>query len=73
MTTIAGQYYFNECDLVDYHRPATTKDDWGGWNGPFLVGRNDPDRGQVELSCELGIAMYESSLVVQEIRRIEKS
>eukprot|EP00959_Pyramimonas_sp_CCMP1952_P111457 2331381-Pyramimonas_sp.AAC.1 len=32
----------NEGDLVDYHRPATTKDDWGGWNGPFPVVKNDP-------------------------------
>eukprot|EP00959_Pyramimonas_sp_CCMP1952_P328212 6871524-Pyramimonas_sp.AAC.1 len=26
---------------------TTTKDDWGGWNGPFPVVRNDPERGQV--------------------------
>eukprot|EP00959_Pyramimonas_sp_CCMP1952_P180712 3778563-Pyramimonas_sp.AAC.1 len=39
-TTIVG-------DLVDYHRPTTTKGDWGGWNGPFPAVRNDPDRGQV--------------------------
>eukprot|EP00959_Pyramimonas_sp_CCMP1952_P139006 2909938-Pyramimonas_sp.AAC.1 len=34
-TTITGQHYYDEGDLVDYQRPATTKDDWGGWNGPF--------------------------------------
>eukprot|EP00959_Pyramimonas_sp_CCMP1952_P310586 6499892-Pyramimonas_sp.AAC.1 len=34
-TTIAGQHYYNEGDLVDYHRPTTTKDAWGGWDGPF--------------------------------------
>eukprot|EP00959_Pyramimonas_sp_CCMP1952_P022392 471430-Pyramimonas_sp.AAC.1 len=34
-TTITGQQYYDEEDLFDYHRPATTKDDWGGWNGPF--------------------------------------
>eukprot|EP00959_Pyramimonas_sp_CCMP1952_P274617 5740806-Pyramimonas_sp.AAC.1 len=32
-TIITGQHYFDEGDPVDYHRPATTKDDWGGWNG----------------------------------------
>eukprot|EP00959_Pyramimonas_sp_CCMP1952_P108231 2263008-Pyramimonas_sp.AAC.1 len=45
-TTFAGQHYFNEGDLVVYHRLTTRKDDWGGWNGPFPVVRNDPDRGQ---------------------------
>eukprot|EP00959_Pyramimonas_sp_CCMP1952_P071056 1483443-Pyramimonas_sp.AAC.1 len=46
-TTVAGQKYYDEGDLVDYHRPATTKGDWGGWNGPFPVVRDDPERGQV--------------------------
>eukprot|EP00959_Pyramimonas_sp_CCMP1952_P162919 3405942-Pyramimonas_sp.AAC.1 len=46
-TTITGQHYYNEGDLVDYHRPTPTKDDWGGWNGRFPVVRNDPERGQV--------------------------
>eukprot|EP00959_Pyramimonas_sp_CCMP1952_P008397 175595-Pyramimonas_sp.AAC.1 len=32
--------------MVDYHRPTTTKDDWGGWNGPCTVVENDPERGQ---------------------------
>ena len=32
---------------MDYRRPTTTKDVWGGWNGPFPVVKNDPDRGQV--------------------------
>eukprot|EP00959_Pyramimonas_sp_CCMP1952_P085994 1798816-Pyramimonas_sp.AAC.1 len=31
-TTITGQHYSDEGDLVDYHRPTTTKDDRGGWN-----------------------------------------
>eukprot|EP00959_Pyramimonas_sp_CCMP1952_P086797 1815504-Pyramimonas_sp.AAC.2 len=26
-TTITGQHYHEEGDLVDYHRPTTTKDD----------------------------------------------
>eukprot|EP00959_Pyramimonas_sp_CCMP1952_P123344 2578801-Pyramimonas_sp.AAC.1 len=30
-----GPRYYDEGDLVDYHRFTTTKDDWGGWNGPF--------------------------------------
>eukprot|EP00959_Pyramimonas_sp_CCMP1952_P136787 2862422-Pyramimonas_sp.AAC.1 len=44
-TTITGQH---KCDgdLVDYHRPTSTNDDWGGWNGPFPVVRKDPERGQ---------------------------
>eukprot|EP00959_Pyramimonas_sp_CCMP1952_P152059 3181491-Pyramimonas_sp.AAC.1 len=44
-TTRTGQHCYNEGDLVDYHRPTTTKDDWGGWNGPFPVVRGDPARG----------------------------
>eukprot|EP00959_Pyramimonas_sp_CCMP1952_P216590 4530258-Pyramimonas_sp.AAC.1 len=46
-TTVAGQHYYNEGDSVDYHRPTTSKDDWGCWNGIFPVVRNDLDRGQV--------------------------
>eukprot|EP00959_Pyramimonas_sp_CCMP1952_P330467 6919886-Pyramimonas_sp.AAC.1 len=44
---ITGQHYYDEGDLVDHHRPATTKDDCEGWNGPFPVVKNDPERGQV--------------------------
>eukprot|EP00959_Pyramimonas_sp_CCMP1952_P307211 6430110-Pyramimonas_sp.AAC.1 len=43
-TTIAGQHFYAEGDLVDYHRRTTTKDDWGDWNGPFPVVRQGPDR-----------------------------
>eukprot|EP00959_Pyramimonas_sp_CCMP1952_P201573 4215184-Pyramimonas_sp.AAC.1 len=43
-TTTTGQHYYDEGGLVDDHRPATTKDDWGGWNGPLPVVRNDPER-----------------------------
>eukprot|EP00959_Pyramimonas_sp_CCMP1952_P045594 952572-Pyramimonas_sp.AAC.1 len=46
-TTITGQHCHEEGDAVDYHRPTSTNNDWGGWNGPFPVARNDPDRGQV--------------------------
>ena len=42
-----GQHYYQEGDIVDYHRPTATKDGWGGWNGPFRVVRNDPEMGQV--------------------------
>eukprot|EP00959_Pyramimonas_sp_CCMP1952_P273848 5724039-Pyramimonas_sp.AAC.1 len=45
-TTITGQHYFDEGDLVDFHRPATTKDDRGGWNGSFSAVKTDPGRGQ---------------------------
>eukprot|EP00959_Pyramimonas_sp_CCMP1952_P053698 1123477-Pyramimonas_sp.AAC.1 len=47
-TTFAGQQNYDEGDMLDYHRPTTTMGDWGGgWNDPFPVARNDPDRGQV--------------------------
>eukprot|EP00959_Pyramimonas_sp_CCMP1952_P394590 8267567-Pyramimonas_sp.AAC.1 len=46
-TTITGQHYYDEGDVVEYYRPTTTKDDWGGWNGPSPVARNDSERGQV--------------------------
>eukprot|EP00959_Pyramimonas_sp_CCMP1952_P360136 7540951-Pyramimonas_sp.AAC.1 len=44
-TTITGQHYYDEGALVDYHRLATTKADWGGWNGPFPAAKNDPGNG----------------------------
>eukprot|EP00959_Pyramimonas_sp_CCMP1952_P211062 4417412-Pyramimonas_sp.AAC.1 len=34
-TTITGQHFYDEGDLVDFHRPTTTMDNWGGWNGFF--------------------------------------
>eukprot|EP00959_Pyramimonas_sp_CCMP1952_P292345 6114206-Pyramimonas_sp.AAC.2 len=33
--------------IINYHHPTTSKDDWGGWDGPFPVVRNDPERSQV--------------------------
>ena len=42
-----GNRLYNPGDLIDYHRPTATKDEHGGWNGPFPVVRNEPDRGQV--------------------------
>eukprot|EP00959_Pyramimonas_sp_CCMP1952_P321805 6734042-Pyramimonas_sp.AAC.1 len=51
-TTITGQHNYDEGDSVDYHCPATTKDDWGGWSGSFPVVRNDPGRGQVIIRVE---------------------
>eukprot|EP00959_Pyramimonas_sp_CCMP1952_P436575 9141978-Pyramimonas_sp.AAC.1 len=36
-TTVSGQHCYDEGGAVDYHRPTTTKDDWGGWDGPFPV------------------------------------
>ena len=38
--------------LIDYRRPTATKDDHGGWNGPYPVVRNEPERGQV--ICRVG-------------------
>eukprot|EP00959_Pyramimonas_sp_CCMP1952_P141882 2969775-Pyramimonas_sp.AAC.1 len=45
-TTFTGQPHYDEGDLVDPHRPTETKGDLGGWNGPFPVAWNEPDRGQ---------------------------
>eukprot|EP00959_Pyramimonas_sp_CCMP1952_P038398 803400-Pyramimonas_sp.AAC.1 len=42
---MTGQHYYDEGDLVDFHRPRTTKDDWGGWEGPFPVVRDIPEKG----------------------------
>eukprot|EP00959_Pyramimonas_sp_CCMP1952_P246556 5153047-Pyramimonas_sp.AAC.1 len=57
--------------MVDYHRPTTTKDDWGGWNGPFPVARNDPDRGQVIMGR--GIAMFKSITAMHDNHHTLKS
>eukprot|EP00959_Pyramimonas_sp_CCMP1952_P247320 5169994-Pyramimonas_sp.AAC.1 len=76
-TTITGQCYYDEGDLVAYHRPTTTKDGWGGWNGPFLVARNDPDMGPVilrmgnrDVQFQCGDArhsLYIEALIAREI------
>ena len=42
-----GARLYSPGDLVDYHRPTATKDDHGGWNGPYPVIRNEPERGQL--------------------------
>eukprot|EP00959_Pyramimonas_sp_CCMP1952_P045107 942162-Pyramimonas_sp.AAC.1 len=44
-TLVTGQRYYDEGYLVDYHRPTTSKGDWGGWNGSFPVVRNDSKKG----------------------------
>ena len=46
-TSADGSRMYREGDMVDYRRPTTTKDDHGGWNGPYPVVRNKPDRGQL--------------------------
>ena len=46
-TTIDGSRLFNPGDLIDYYRPTATKDEFGGWNGPYPVVRNVPDEGKV--------------------------
>ena len=33
--------------MIDYHRPTATKDEHGGWNGPYPVVRNEPELGKV--------------------------
>ena len=50
--TTAGGKLFKIGDLVDFHRPTATKDDHGGWNGPYPVTKNEPERGR--LICNHG-------------------
>ena len=45
--TTHGGRQFKEGDLIDYHRPTPTKDSHGGWNGPYKVTFNEPERGQL--------------------------
>ena len=45
--TPSGQFVYREGELVDYHRTPTTKDDWGGWSGPYPVIKNEPSQGQL--------------------------
>eukprot|EP00959_Pyramimonas_sp_CCMP1952_P052023 1087414-Pyramimonas_sp.AAC.1 len=76
-TTIGGQHYNYQGDLADYHRPTTTKDDCGGWKGPFPVVRNDPDWGQVIVRFgnrdvqvqrgDAGHSLYIEALITREI------
>ena len=51
-TTTDGARLYKPGDLIDYHRVTTTKDEHGGWNGPYPVVRNEPERGQV--ICKAG-------------------
>ena len=46
-TTIDGARLFKAGDLIDYHRPTTTKDEHGGWNGPTPVIKNMPSDGKL--------------------------
>ena len=32
---------------MDYHKPIATKDEHGGWNGPYPVVKNEPESGSV--------------------------
>ena len=46
-TTLDGSRLYKPGDLIDYHRPTATKDEHGGWNGPYPVMRTEPEEGQV--------------------------
>ena len=46
-TTTDGNRLYKPGDMMDYHRPVATKDEHGGWNGPYPVVRNEPEKGQV--------------------------
>eukprot|EP00959_Pyramimonas_sp_CCMP1952_P217513 4548832-Pyramimonas_sp.AAC.1 len=48
-TTITGQHCYKEGDIVDYHRPTTTKDDWGGRSRSF---KTIPTRSNYRVSWE---------------------
>ena len=49
-TTTDGGRLYKVGDLVDYHRPTATKDEHGGWNGPYAVIKNELDRGKLTVS-----------------------
>ena len=76
-TRQAGQHHDKPGGLVDYHRPTNTKDDWGGWNGPFPVLRDMPDRRQVVVRAgtrEVSVqypdvrhTLYVDALVLREL------
>ena len=51
-TTIDGGQLYKTGDLIDYHRNVATKDEHGGWNGPYPVVRNEPEKGR--LICTQG-------------------
>ena len=46
-TTPDASHMCKPGDLIDYHRPTATKDEHGGWNGPYPVKINEPERGSV--------------------------
>ena len=46
-TTVDGSKLYKPGDLVDYYRDPAIKDEDGGWNGPYEVIRNEPERGRV--------------------------
>ena len=50
-TTGDGSRLHREDDMVDYHRPATTKDDHGGSNGPCQVVRHEQGPGQIAVEA----------------------
>eukprot|EP00959_Pyramimonas_sp_CCMP1952_P001882 38744-Pyramimonas_sp.AAC.1 len=43
-TAPLDQSIYRDGDLVDYHWPTTTTDDWGYWSGPCPVARNAPEK-----------------------------
>ena len=73
----AGQRHYKPSELGDYRRPANTKDDCGGWNGPVPVLRIVPDRGhalvrvgnrEIFVQCpDVRHALYVDALVVREL------
>ena len=49
-TTTDASRLYRPGDLIDDHRPPSTKDDHGGWHGPCKVIRNDADTGRLVCS-----------------------
>ena len=45
--TLDGTKLYKEGDLIDYYRKPDVKDEDGGWNGPYEVIRNEPQRERV--------------------------
>ena len=76
-TSIDGARMYKPGDLVDFHRDTITKDESGGWNGPYPVVRNEPDRGQVVVAHgnreirvrypDARLTLYVETLIMKEI------
>ena len=49
-TTTDASRLYRVGDPIDFHRPPATKDEHGGWHGPYKVIRNDAKTGRLVCS-----------------------